>query len=140
MAKSGWRKSQYWDWAKDHAAVLEDLFPLHVCEAAAATCRLQLRGLKSHGNQWGKGVVTFMQTNGHRPAHLENDVQVRGKWIELDAHASADLVLGCFGITMDDVYGHFGEPSPGERIDLDLYQIVAAIAPDFTSQTTTAVA
>lgn len=129
--RNGWKKKRYWEWAKEWASLFETILPAHVCEAAMATCRFQLRGLDSHGNKWGNGVVTFLQTFGQTPIGLVNDVQIRGNWIELDAHDSADLILSCFGMTIRDVYDHFGEPPKGERIDLDLCNLVIALDPGF---------
>jgi hypothetical protein len=131
VKRNGWRHKQYWNWAKEWQTLFESLFPEHVCEAAMATCRFQLRGLDSHGNKWGLGVVTFLQTFGHIPIGLVNDVQIHHNWIELDAHDSADLILGCFGLSMQDVYDHYGTPPKGHRIDLDLYNLVTAIEPGF---------
>lgn len=124
---NGWRHRKYWDWSKENASLFHSILPEHVCEAAMATCRFQLRGLGSHGNKWGNGFLTFMQTFGFKPTGLTNDVQIRHHWIELDAHNSANLILGCFGLTVDDVYNHYGKPEKGERLDLDLHNIVSEL-------------
>ncbi len=130
-----WQKRANWDWAEEWASLFDSILPQHVCEAAMATCRFQLRGLNSHGNTYGKGFLTFMQTFGSVPVGLVNDVQIRSNWIELDAHDSANLILGCFGLSVDDVYDHYGTPEEGTRIDLDLCELVQAIAPDFATTT-----
>lgn len=124
-----WRKRKVWDWAKNEASRLEAILPKHVTEAAAATCRFQLRGLNSKGNEWGKGFTTFMQTFGRTPTGLVNAVQKRHHWIELNAHDSADVILGCFGLSVGDVYNYAGIPAEGESIELNLCDIVTACQP-----------
>lgn len=133
-----WTEGRHYRWAQEWRSLFESIFPASVCETAMATCRIQLRGLDSHGNKWGKGFVTLMQTFGHTPIGLTNDVQIRENWIELDAHDSANLILDCFGMSVDDVYRQFGEPGKGERLELNLSDVVTAIDADFA--TTAAVA
>lgn len=123
-----WRPSRYFEWAEANKYRFLAILPEEVCEAALATCRFQLRGKNSHGNEYGKGFLTFMQTYGNVPAGLANDVQIRHHWIELDAHDSADLILACFGLSTEDVYAEYGIPAEGETVTLDLYEIVNRLA------------
>lgn len=137
-----WRKRQNWDWAHYWRSLFENILPSHVCEAAMATCRFQLRGLDSHGNKWGKGLLTYMQTFGQVPLSLNKCVQRRHHWIELDAHESANLILEQFGLSVEDVYNVAGVPAKGETIEVDLFDVVTKSDTDFliTSETSVAVA
>jgi len=128
---SKWRKATNFRWAAEWKSLFNGILPREVTEAAMATCRFQLRGKDSHGNEWGKGVVTLMQTFGRIPLGLSRAFQRKHHWIELDAHESANLILGCFGLTIDDVYAAVGCPGEGETIDLDLYDAVTACCDDF---------
>ena len=109
--------------------------PLDCCETAAATCRFELRGLNANGNEWGLGVVTNMTTQGNIPDQVggigQPAVQVQRNVISLTDDDAADVILGCFGLSMDDVYKCFGQPIEGERINVKLRAIVSALAPAF---------
>ena len=125
-----WQPKRNFDWAATCKDAFSKIFPEHICETAIATCRFLLLGKDANGNKYGKGFRTFMQTYGNVPVGLRNDVQIRHNWIELDAHESANLILGCFGLSTDDVYRLVGVPVDGEQIDISLHDIVNAIAAD----------
>ena len=131
--QNGWRKKRYWEWAKEWASLFHKILPEHVCEAAMATCRFVILGKNANGNEYGKGFRSFLQTFGNTPTGLVNDVQIRHHWIELDAHDSANLILGCFGLSVDDVYDYFGEPKEGDKLELDLHDIVTKLDANLAS-------
>jgi len=126
MKRSKWGKAEHWNWAKQWKGRFEDIFPSSVCEAAMATCRFTVLGKNANGNVYGRGFRSFMQSFGEKPVGLIDDIQVRGSWIELDAHNSANLILGCFGLTVDDVYDTFGKPCEGEQMEVSLHDAVVA--------------
>lgn len=123
---TSWRPRRFWNWAKDWSSLFESILPKHVCEAAMATCRFVILGKNANGNEYGRGFRTFMQTYGETPVGLVNDIQIRHHWIELDAHDSANLILGCFGLSVDDVYKAFGQPKEGEKMTVNLHDAVMA--------------
>ena len=83
-----------------------------------------------------------MQTYGEIPDGVgganERAVQRHGDWIETDSHEAADVILGCFGLDMGQVYDHYGKPAEGERMTLDLPLIVQALAPQLLTATASA--
>lgn len=129
--KSNWRKNAHYDFGKRHGHLLKDILPERICDGAAATCRFELRGLMSNGNAYGLGFITRMQTFGYAPIGCgrvgQPCVQLHGSWIELTSDDAANIVLGCFGITMSDVLSNWA-PEPGQRICLDLAEIVSVLA------------
>lgn len=129
-AKSGFRPRTYWEWAAENADKLAGLLPLHVCNAALATCRITLQGPKSvgeKGKNWGRWIRMRMQTLGYRPGGIET-VQSAGMWQRTDSHDAANAVLACFGLSLDDVFAKYGEPGEGEKRILDLHTIVHDLA------------
>lgn len=140
--QNGWRRTGHWEWAKQWASLFDGILPVEVCEAAMATCRLSLRDKDSTaaGGAWGFAVLTFMQTFGHEPGGIVTQIRKAHNWVTLQAAESADVILGCFGLTLADVIDHYGMPEEGEKIDLDLCELVTAIAPDFAVETEAAVA
>lgn len=135
--QNGWRKERFWDWAEENASLFEGLLPKHVCNAAMATCRLTLQGPNSVGQgakNWGQWIRMRMQTFGHVPNGLAAAVQKAHHWISTDSHEAANVVLGCFGLSLDDVFSHYGIPEEGETYALDLCDLVTTIAPDFVTE------
>ena len=132
-----WRKQKHWDWAKQWASLLDNVLPSDVCEAALATCRISLRDKDSTaaGGAWGFAVLTTMQTFGHVPRGVLTQVRKAHNWITLQAAESADVILECFGLTLAEVINHYGMPAEGQKIDLDLCDVIQAIAPDFATTT-----
>lgn len=130
-----WRKSKNWAWAKANVALL-DIFPIHVREAALATCQFVFQAPESVGDvrkNWGKWVRTRLQTFGHKPAGLTGvvtGVQKNGDWIGMDSTAGANLILKCFGLSVDAIYDAYGSPGFGGKYTLDLCEIVTRLAPD----------
>lgn len=125
--RNAWRSTAAWDWAKKNANLLHDILPEHVCEAAAATCRITLQGPESVGDKaknWGQWIRMRMQTFGHTPFHLSAAVQQDHHWISTDSREAVNVVLDCFGLTLDDVFAHYGEPEEGEIRTIDLYDVV----------------
>jgi hypothetical protein len=133
------RPTRYWDWAdRIGGDMLEDAFPtapLSIRATAAATCRFEFRGKHANGNDWGLGALTHMQTYGHVPDGVgkanQPCVQIKRNMIELNAHESADIILACFDLTVDEVYDRFGAPNEYERFVIDLYQILSAMRPEY---------
>ena len=136
-----WRPGKYWRLADKYAAELLTCLPGHVRAASMATCRFELRGLNANGNDWGVGVVTRFQSFGEMPDGTGHGgqpcCQVNRNWSELDSHEGADIILGCFGLSIDDVYDRFGRPITGERKRYDLYDLLAAMMPDMIDETIT---
>lgn len=143
VKSASWRSKKFWDWAAEWKGLFTDILPEHVCEAAMATCRFELRGLNANGNEWGVGFLTHMQTFGEIPSGLiERGLGVQRKhwWIELNAHESANIILACFGLTVDDVFAFAGYPEPGERKVVDLCEVVCGVNPEFNMTTNNAAA
>ena len=142
MARDGRRKSRHWTWAKEWASLLDGMLPATVCEAALATCRITLRDkdAKAAGGAWGFAVLTSMQTFGHEPTGIPTQIRNAHNWVTLQAAEAADIVLGCFGLTLQDVIDRFGMPGQGEKVEYDLCDVVTALAPDFALTKTAAVA
>lgn len=127
------RPAKYFDFGAQCVGRMSDILPESVAATAAATCRFQLRGLNANGNEWGYGVIVTLQTYGNAPIGLggvnQPAVHYHGDWIETGSHEAANVILGCFGLTIIDVYARFGKPTEGERILLDLFEIVQALTP-----------
>ena len=131
----GNRPIRYWTFAAQHRGRFADILPDSVCEAAMATCRFEIRGLESNGNEWGIGFLTFMQTFGHTPLGVglpgEPAVQAIHNFVGLTSHEGADVILECFGLTARNVLEYYGEPAFGERRIFDLFQVVRDLRPEF---------
>ena len=141
--QTGWRKRENWEWAKEWASLLHDLLPEEACEAALATCRITLQGPKSVGEEnknWGRWIRMRMQTGGNIPRGIQTVQRGNRNWISTDSHAATNVILECFGLTLDDVFNHYGEPEEGQVIPLDLCTVIQAVAPDFAATAATAVA
>ena len=134
--QSGWRKRGQWDWTKEWASLFHSILPEHVCEAAMATCCITFQGPESVGNRaknWGQWIRMRMQTFGQTPYHLAAAVQRSGHWISTDSREAVTVILGCFDLTLDNVFAYFGEPDEGEKWTLDLCNIVTTLDADFAA-------
>lgn len=133
--QNGSRKRQDWKWAKQHASLFNGILPEHVREAAMATCRITLQGPKSVGKtakNWGRWIRMRMQTFGHAPTGI-GTVQIMSNWIGTDSHDAVNAILECFELSLDDVFDRYGEPEQGQTRQLNLCELVTAIAPDFAA-------
>lgn len=142
MKRNYWRKSEVWKWAKQWASLLDGILPNHIRETALATCRITLRDKdnRAAGGAWGFAILTSMQTYGHEPKGIPTQIRRAHNWIILQSEEAADVILGLFGITLEQVIAHYGKPDKGEKIELNLYDVIGAIAPDFALAETVAVA
>lgn len=130
MHQRKWRSRKHFDFGDQVGQLLKAILPPDVCNVAAATCRFLFLGKDANGNEYGRGVRTFMQTYRHRPDVGTNCVQFNSRWIELDSHDSANCVLKCFGITVKDIYETWGVPQDSESYVLDLKDIVETLRPE----------
>lgn len=130
--KSPWRPGRYWRLADRYAGELLDCLSAPVRSAAMATCRLTLRDKESTqaGGAWGNAVLMRMQTFGEEPKGVTTQVRCDRNWITLQSADAVNVVLGCFGLTLDDVYATFGTPVAGECKQYDLFDLLAGLMPD----------
>ena len=123
------------EFAKNHQHRLAALFPF-ATETVLATCRFRVQGPWAQGN-WGFGVRTRLQSYGHSPdlkgVTWQNN---RNGAISADSIPAADSILECFGITMLDIVGYFGNPQQGEQYEVSLAEVVNV----FSNRLETAVA
>ena len=133
--QSGWRKTRYWEWAKEWASLFHSILPEHVCEAAMATCRITLRDKdsKAAGGAWGFAVLTEMQTFGNEPQFVPVEIRHNHHFITLQSQDGADAILSCFGLTLAGVIDYYGLPDEGEKITLDLCDIVTTLDADYAA-------
>lgn len=140
MKTTNWRSRRHWEWAETWASLFYGMLPKHVCNAAMATCRITLQGPQSVGQQaknWGRWIRMRMQTFGHIPDGLRTAAQRQHHWIATDSHTAAEQILACFGLSLDDVFAHYGKPAEGEKMTIDLIDLVTSLAPDFELPTST---
>ncbi len=128
------------------ATYLSDVLPSDngVTVAAAATMSFEFRGQFANGNMYGLGVLTHAQTYGNAPNGCGDggyacQFLANGR-IELTDDDAADIVLGCFGLSVTDVLRHFGEPLLYERKTITLQQIVETLASQLLTETAAAIA
>ena len=50
--------------------------------------------------------------------------------MELTDNDAANIILGCFGLSDQDVVDHFGLPDQGERYQVSLLKVVKKLAPE----------
>ena len=133
--QDGWRGKQNWAWAKQWASLFDNILPEHVCEAAMATCRITLRDKDSTaaGGAWVFAVLTEMQTFGFKPRFVPGEVRRNHHFITLQSHDGADAILSCFGLTIADVIDYYGVPEEGEKVTLDLCEIVTRLDADYAA-------
>jgi hypothetical protein len=113
---------------------LEDVgIPTHCLQTAAATCRFTFQGPRSvgtdkAGKNWGEWIRTRIQS----PApslHGLTWQTTNDQWSSGDGHDNADLILGCFDLSTADVFDQWGQPTQGEKYELDLLTIVETLRP-----------
>lgn len=129
--RRSWRPTKMWEWAGQNRKAFANILPEFAIDAAMATCTLELRSEDYCDTpRWGKAVVMDMQTYGFKPTGLIGlgvAVQETSRdWIQTTSHDAVNLVLGCFGLTMDDVWNHFEIPSIG-KIKVSLFDVVTAL-------------
>ncbi len=112
-----------------------DILPDNACAVAVATCQFTVQGPESVGQKaknWGQWIRTSLKTHGHRPSL---DVWQGGRcgMIRGDGHSNADVILNCIGLTIGDVLDHYGTPKVGELYQVDLVDIILALAADLLS-------
>lgn len=121
------------------------------CRATAiATCRFQVMGWQKGNHNGdaprsysdkpfrgeGRWVYTRLQSYGHLPSGRFSKCGPRSNWVKADSFAGADSILGCFGLTMDEVLQHFGNVTGDSRLQLDLVDIVTEMRPDLVAAKT----
>ena len=134
--QTGWRRKRDWTWAKQWGSLFKGILPDHVCEAAMATCTITLQGPESVGRRaknWGQWIRMRMQTFGHIPNHLSAAVQKSREGISTDSREAVEVILDCFGLTLDDVFSYYGVPETGEKMTLNLCDIVARLDADYAA-------
>ncbi len=125
------RPSRYLRIADQVGHRLELILPPLVCSMAVASCKFVIQGPRSVGTasskNWGQWVRTQFQAGGHKPAIgiWQGERSISG-----DAHANADVILGLFGISIFDVLDHYGQPAKGVKYDVDLVDVIEALAPE----------
>lgn len=130
------RPSRYFRIADQVGNRLESILPPIVCSMAVASCKFTVQGPKSvgeAGKNWGRWVRTRLQAGGYRP---ELGIWQGERIISADSHEAADLILDPLGISIYDVIDHYGEPMVGVKYDVDLVDVIEALAPELlTTQT-----
>jgi hypothetical protein len=136
-----WTRVRDYDWAKEWKSLFEGILPAHVCETAMATCRLHLRGKDAHRKgAYAMAVHTEMKTYGETPIGV-GACQTLSQWIQLTSTDAANVILDCFGLTIEDVFAQLGKPTQTTEMKLNLSDVVIACDADFSLPTTaTAVA
>jgi len=125
------RPRRYFDFAENWGNLLDSILPKSVCTVAAATCRFHFRGKEAGRNKaFSWALHTEMQTDGQRP-DIPQTAQMTGKWVCLTSIDAANEILQAFGIGVSELLDHFGIPSKVEQYKVDLYEVVAALRPDF---------
>lgn len=141
------RPSRHFRIADRVAHLLESILPAFVCAHAVASCRFTIQGPRSvglAGKNWGEWVRTRLKTGGINPSRglaPTGDVWQGDGVKSGDAHRNADMILEPFGLSIQDVLAHYGEPIVGERYDVDLVDVIEALSPQLlATETTEAVA
>ncbi len=136
---ANWRSRRHFDFGDEFGYMLNEVLPAKVASVAAATCRIEIRG--KHGNRsdenrhkgYGEAVYLSLQTHGADIKGLCSASAKMGKFIRTTSNEAADLVLGCFGLTIDDVREQFGRPGDYESRWFDLSDVVQKLAPELLS-------
>ena len=129
--------------------------PADFCEVAAATCCLEIMGWhrgrhngdaprqQERRHYSGRWVHIQLATYGKRPhgpaRHNWRSGCVRPRYIHADNISAADYILGCYGLTTNQVIDWAtGGNGIGDddRIRLSLREIVEALRPDLLSTDT----
>jgi len=103
------------------------IVPLSVAETAAATCRIEVQGQHSIGNEWGMGLSMKLQTFGHVPLGIGGDdcsFNRSGSWLRTHSRQAVEVVLNAIGYTVDDLLVMFGMPMIGSKYSIDLVDVV----------------
>lgn len=137
---AGRRTAQDFAFGDRYGCMLRRILPDCECSGAAATCDIQIMGWQRgmhEGNSLrdyrdkpfrGKGrwVSTRMKTNGKLGQLQRFSMNgPKSRWVHADSFEGADEVLGCFGLTTQDLIDHYGPIEPDTRLILSLRQIVA---------------
>ncbi len=122
--------------------------PADRCDTAAATCHFDVMGWRK-GNHDGDAprndephamsgrwvhtsLATYRAMPGLNPGLWRSGTTDRAKYIHADNFEAADQILGCFGLTMEQVIDWATDGSgiqPDDRIRLSLCEIVTALCP-----------
>lgn len=135
-----YRRSDQFAFGEKVASRLLLLFDEHSA-LAATTCRIQIMGRNAHNhnghsdrcgtwrptrqNRW---VHTRLQTFGKIAPHFHHNG--RSDWIYSDRWDGADVILGCFDLTLTEVLATFGNVADRERKILDLDTIIKRMRPE----------
>jgi len=137
----GKRTARHFDFGDHFGQLLRAILPLSYCSAAAATCRFELRG--KHANRspenahkgYGPAVYLSMQTDDAKLFLGGHPIQRTGRFTMTTCEDAANMILNCFGICVDDVRDHYGEPTEYESKHFDLVDVVATLRPGLLRQT-----
>jgi hypothetical protein len=130
------RTRRQFDFGEKFGYMLAEILPTEVANIAATTCRIEIRG--KHGNRsdanrhkgFGEAVYVSLQTYGEEIKGLNSAFKKTGSFISTTSNEAADLILGCFGLSMDDVRAYFGTPGDYDSMFLDLTNVVELLAPE----------
>ena len=126
--KASARSRKNWQFAKEHKNRFLGFLPSELCETAMATCRFLFRdkASKAAGGAWGFAYLCCMQTYGIVPQGISDAVAYPSRdKILLQSEAASNAVLQHFGLSVKDIFIHFGQPKKGEVLQLDLLDIVS---------------
>ena len=110
--------------------LLEKVLPKIACSAAIVSCRFTIQGPESVGQKsrnWGRWIRTRLNTFGHRPSI---DIWQGKHVLSGDGHSNANVILNCFGLSINQVLDHYGIPKHGEMYHLTLIEVIETLAKD----------
>ena len=94
-------------------------------KSALATCCFKVQGPEkpSQLSTWSKWICTMMKSHGDKPRFGEwRNAKGKG-WIVGESIECANLILDDFGLTVEDVWSHFGAPEVGQSYEVHLIQV-----------------
>ena len=138
---NGKRTPRHFEFGDKFGQLLRTLLPLAYCPVAAATCRFELRG--KHANRspknvhkgYGPAVYMSLQTDNLDLFACGHPIQRMGRFSATTCEDAANMVLNCFGLCVDDLRDHYGEPSDHDSKYFDLVDVVSELRPDLMDQT-----
>ena len=126
------RTKRHFDFGDQFGHLLSPILSRNLA-TAAASCRFTIQGPNSVGDtakNWGTWIRTNIQTDGERPQCRHAWQIQKSGWISGDSHEAANVILDCFGLTIDHVFEHYGAPEWGVVYHVDLADVIAALAPE----------
>ena len=114
------RPAEYWTFGEQCGKYLEQVLPQPAVRTAAATCRIEVQGLKAIGNCWGLGFQMRMLTKGAIPTFDDCTISRCGNWVTTHSRTAVEAVLNCYNLTVTDLLKRFGFPQAGEKYTVDL--------------------